>query len=425
MLSSSFILSFCIALILAKWLAETVLALLNRRHVRDHADDVPAAFRDSIDLPTYRKSGEYTLARLQFGIMESAWSVVIVLVVLVTPILPASFETVRSQLGGSAWAQAAWLFLVGIGLSVPALPFEWWAQFKLEERFGFNTTTLKLWCLDRVKGLLLSAAIGYPLLVLILKLVEWMGSLWWVWAWAVLIGFQLLMMVLAPVIILPLFNRLTPLAPGGLRDRLLGLGERTGFSAKTILVMDGSKRSRHSNAFFTGFGKFRKIVLFDTLIQQLREPELEAVLAHEIGHYKRGHIPKMLAVHAASSLAGLAVIAWLAKQPEFIGAFGFRPSDGLTPALMLFILLSGTVTFWLSPLMNFWSREHEYQADAYAATVLNESDSLVGALRKLNEKNLSNLTPHPLYSAWNYSHPTLLERETALASLKLRAESQA
>jgi STE24 endopeptidase len=231
--------------------------------------------------------------------------------------------------------------------------------------------------------------------------------LWWLWAWGAILAFQLLMLVLAPILILPLFNKFTPLPEGSLRERLLALAERTGFRARGIQVMDGSKRSRHSNAFFTGFGRFRKIVLFDTLIEQLQESELAAVLAHEIGHYKKGHIPKSL-------LAAFYVLAWLARQDWFYRVFGFEPGH-LAPAFLLFGLLAGTVTFWLTPLANAWSRRFEYQADAFAARAMGESTSLVGALRKLNEKNLSNLTPHPLFSGFHYSHPTLLERERALA----------
>ena len=404
-----------VVLILARWLAESGLAWLNRLHVQANSGEVPAAFRDTVDAATYAKSVSYTLAKSRFGQMEEGWGTAVLLAALWVGVLPASFAWFRARGTATAWTDAAWLFAVGVVLSLPSLPFDWWGQFRLEERFGFNTTTLKTWLLDRVKGFLLAAVLGYPLLVLILKLVGWMGASWWLWAWAVLLGFQLVMTVLAPVLILPLFNKLTPLPDGSLRDRLLKLGERTGFSAKTIFVMDGSKRSRHSNAFFTGFGRFRKIVLFDTLITQLSEAELEAVLAHEVGHYKRGHIPKMLAWAALSSLVAFAVIAWLAGRAWFTGAFGFAADSGLAPALLLFGLLSGAVTFWASPLMNFWSRKHEYEADAYAADAMGETISLTGALRKLTEKNLSNLTPHPQFSAWYYSHPTLLERETALA----------
>jgi STE24 endopeptidase len=223
--------------------------------------------------------------------------------------------------------------------------------------------------------------------------------------------------VLAPVLIMPLFNKFTPLPEGSLRERLMALARRTGFKAQSVQVMDGSKRSRHSNAFFTGFGKFRKIVLFDTLIQQLSEPELEAVLAHEIGHYKKKHIVRFLVLSAALSLGAFYVLAFLARQGWFYEAFGFHAGN-LAVALLLFGLLSGLVSFWLSPVFNFWSRRYEYQADAFAAAAVNQPDSLIGALRKLNEKNLSNLTPHPLYSGFYYSHPTLPEREGALLNLQ-------
>jgi STE24 endopeptidase len=283
----------------------------------------------------------------------------------------------------------------------------------LEERFGFNTTTPKTWWLDWLKGLLLSLAIGLPLVALILKLFVWLGAWWWFWAWVCFAVFQLVMMALAPALILPLFNKFTPLEEGELRERLLALGQRAGFRAREIQVMDGSKRSRHSNAFFTGLGRFRKIVLFDTLVEQLNQPELESVLAHEIGHYKKGHIPKTIALSLGGSLLGFYMIALLAKSGWFLRAFGFAPGN-LAPALLLISLLAGVVTFWVSPLFHGLSRRHEYEADAFAAELIHRYEPLVAALRKLNEKNLSNLTPHPFYSGFYYSHPTLLEREAAL-----------
>jgi STE24 endopeptidase len=411
-------------LILLRAAAQYGLSRLNAGHVAAHQGAVPAPFRDLIDQATYTRSVDYTLAKARLGQVEIVFDTVLLLLVLFSGLLPWIFSQFSQHFGLSAWAMAACLFTVGILLSLPGLPFEWHAQFRLEERFGFNTSTQRLWWLDRLKGLLLALVLGYPLLVLILRLVEWTGTWWWLWAWGCLFAFQLLLMVLAPVFILPLFNKLTPLPEGPLRARLLALGERTGFHAKTILVMDGSKRSRHSNAFFTGFGRFRKIVLFDTLIQQLTETELAAVLAHEIGHYKRGHIPKLLAWSAFSSLLGFYLLSVLAYQGWFVDAFGFGAWFGLshdlpnlTPSLLLFALLSGTVTFWLSPLGNHWSRKHEYEADAFASQTMGETQSLTGALRKLNEKNLSNLTPHPWYSGFYYSHPTLLEREEALTGL--------
>jgi len=408
------ILWLTLGLILARLAAELWLAALNRRHVLAHAGEIPPAFRGIIDEPTYKKSVAYTLAKERFGNIEDTWSTAILLIVLFSGVLPWVFQLFSQGLGQSAWAMAAFLFAAGLAMSLPDLPFDWFLQFRLEEKFGFNTTTPTIWWSDRLKGLLLALALGYPLLVLILKIVQWTGAWWWLWAWGAVLAFQFLMLVLAPVLILPLFNKFTPLPEGALRERLLALARRTQFRAQSIQLMDGSKRSRHSNAFFTGFGRFRKIVLYDTLVQQLTGPELEAVLAHEIGHYKKKHIPKMLAFSAASSLAGFYFISVLARQEWFYRAFGFEPGN-VAPALLLFGLLAGTVTFWFSPLIHWWSRRYEYQADAFAARVMSEAQSLIGALRKLNEKNLSNLTPHPCYSGFYYSHPTLLEREQALA----------
>ncbi|MBM3833614.1 MAG: M48 family metallopeptidase [Verrucomicrobia bacterium] len=404
------------ATLLIRWAAQLWLEHLNQRNVQAHANIIPDAFKDSIQPEAYAKSVRYTLAKSRLSQVEDTYDFVVLLIILFSGVLPWLFTLFNEALGTSAWAMAAFLFGMGFALAALGWPFDWHAQFRLEERFGFNTTTPKIWWVDRMKGIALAVVLGYPLLILILKLVEWTGAAWWLWAWGTMLSFQLLMVVLAPILILPLFNKFTPLPEGSLRERLLALGQRTGFQAQSIQVMDGSKRSRHSNAFFTGFGRFRKIVLFDTLIQQLRELELEAVLAHEIGHYKKKHVPKMLLWSAASMFAGFFAIAWLAEQAWFYQAFGFE-IESVVPALLLFALLSGSVTFWFAPLANLWSRRYEYQADAYAAATMGETESLIGALRKLNEKNLSNLTPHRLYSGFYYSHPTLLEREQALSQV--------
>ncbi len=404
---------FVFGAVLARAAGQWLLEWINRRHVLAHAEKIPDAFSGFIDQPTYTKTVQYTLAKSQLHEFELAYDTAVLLVVLFSGVLPISFEWSVRSLGISAWAMACFLFIVGLALSLVSLPFEWYAQFRLEERFGFNTCTQKTWWMDRLKGLGLGVVLGYPLLVLILKLVGWTGRWWWLWGWGALMVFQLLMAVLAPVIILPLFNKFTPLQEGSLRERLLKLAERTRFRARSIQVMDGSKRSRHSNAFFTGFGRFRRIVLFDTLIGQLAEPELEAVLAHEIGHFKKRHIPKMLFASAAGSLAGFYLLSVLARQTWFYQAFGFPPGT-IASALLLFGILAGVVTFWLSPVLHWWSRRYEYQADAFAAGVMKDPSPLISALRKLNEKNLSNLTPHPVYSGFYYSHPTLLEREKAL-----------
>src|ERR1039457_384130 len=347
-------------LVLAKWAAQLWLERLNARHVWAHAGAGPDAFKGVVDDATYAKSVQYTLAKGRLDQISLTYNSAVLLVVLFSAVLPWGFHGFTQWLGGSAWGPAAFLFVTGIALSLPGLPLDWYDQFRLEERFGFNTTTQKLWWMDRLKGLLLGIVLGYPLLMLVLKLVEWTGAWWWLWAWGALLGFQLLLMVLAPLLILPFFNKFPPLPEGSLRERLLKLADQTRFRARSIQVMDGSKRSRHSNAFFTGFGGFRKIVLFDTLIQQLTEPELEAVLAHEIGHFKKKHIPKMLAFSALSSLAGFFLVSVLSRQESFYRAFGFEFEPGkIAPALLLFSLLSGAVMFWFSPLAHWWSRRHE------------------------------------------------------------------
>lgn len=405
-------------IILARLAVELWLSGLNRRHVLAHAGTVPAAFQGFIGKSVYDNSVAYTLARQRFGNIENFYTTILLMIVLFSGILPRAFELFAYYLGVSAWAMAAFLFVIGLALSALSLPLDWILQFRLEQKFGFNTTTQRIWWLDRLKALLLSVALAYPLLVLLLKVPAWAGSSWWLWDWGAVITVQLILSVLAPVLILPLFNKLTPLPEGSLRNGLLDLAKRTRFRARSIQLMDGSKRSRHSNAFFTGFGRFRKIVLFDTLIEQLSEPEVEAVVAHEIGHYRKGHIPRMLILSAAGLLAGFFILALLARQDMFYRTFGFEPGN-ITPAFLLFGLLAGTAGFWIGPLANWWSRRYEYQADAFAVAAMGQAQSLIAALRKLNEKNLSNLVPHPFYSGFYYSHPTLLERERALAPFRV------
>jgi STE24 endopeptidase len=406
-------------LIFARATTELWLSRLNRHHVRAYANAMPAPFRGIIDEAIYRRSIDYTLAKNRFGDVTNLFDAALLIAVLFSGVLPWAFGQFSANFGTSVWAMAGFLFVTGIALSILALPFAWYAQFKIEERFGFNTTSLKTWILDRAKGFLLSLLLGYPLLALVLKLIGWTGANWWLWAAAVVIAFQLLLLLVAPAIIMPLFNKFTPLPQGTLRERLFALAQRTDFPTRSIDVMDGSKRSRHSNAFFTGFGRFRKIALFDTLIAQLTEPELESVLAHEIGHYKKRHVLKLLGVSIASVLLAFAAIAWLARQQWFYRAFGFEHQTGfaaanVVPAMLLFVLLGGMISFWVSPLIHIWSRRFEYEADAFARLTMGEAQSLIQALRKLSEKNLSNLIPHPLYSSFYYSHPTLLERERAL-----------
>jgi STE24 endopeptidase len=417
-----------LVLVLARWIAELWLSRLNQRHVRAHANEVPPAFRGLIDEAMYRRSVDYTLAKGRFGDVANLFDAALLIFLLFSGVLPSAFGRFSQSFGSSIWAMAAFFLVVVIALSILALPFAWCAQFKLEERFGFNTTTMRTWMLDRMKEFLLAALLGYPLLALVLKLIEWTGATWWLWAAAVVIAFQLLLLLVAPAVIMPLFNKFTPLPEGTLRERLFALAQRTDFPTRSIEVMDGSRRSRHSNAFFTGFGRFRKIVMFDTLVAQLTEPELESVLAHEIGHYKKRHALKLLGVSIAGVFVAFAAIAWLARQQWFYHAFGFQyqadfAAANVAPAILLFGLLAGTVSFWLSPLIHIWSRRFEYEADAFARATMGEAQSIIHALRKLSEKNLSNLTPHPLYSGFYYSHPTLLERQRALRAEAVRGPS--
>lgn len=403
-----------LGLIALKLVVELVLAGLNRREVERHATAAPPAVAAIMDEPTYRKSVAYTLAKNRFGNLTMVFDAGLLALVLLSGVLPLLFAHIGAWgAPGATWDDALFILAVGMLLSVPGLPFDWWGQFRLEARFGFNKATPGLWISDKLKGVALTMVIGFPLLWGLLSLVGWVGASWWLWGFALVFGFQLLMLVLYPKLILPLFNKLTPLPDGELKLRLMALADRTGFKASTIEVMDGSKRSGHSNAFFTGFGRFRRIVLFDTLVEQLPAEELEAVLAHEVGHYRKGHIPRMLAVSALMQLGAFAAIAALANAPWFNTAFGF-PAGELAPAFLLFGLLSGAVTFWFSPLGNLMSRKHEYEADAFARDAMGGPAPLIGALRGLTRKNLGNLTPHPWFSGFYYSHPTLVERERAL-----------
>lgn len=416
----SWVIFLFLGLLVLKTAVELILDVLNGRALFAAAGTVPPAFKEVMDEETYNRAVAYSLAKNRLSVRETLFGAALLVVWLVPfwggrSLVARLWHGLESFLGTGVWGQALILFIVGVVLSLPLLPWEWYAQFRLEERFGFNKSTLKLWLTDKVKGFAVGFVLGFPLLALILWLVG-LSTWWWVWAFAVFFLFQLVMIVVYPMFIMPLFNKFEELPEGGLRGALLALGDRTGFRARTILVMDGSKRSGHSNAFFTGFGRFRRIVLFDTLVEQLSQRELEAVLAHEIGHYKLGHIPKMVALSAISLFLGFALIGWLAGSPSFTAAFGFETGPAqLGPTLLLFGMLGGLATFWLAPLTNRLSRKHEYQADAFARSALAEDPvPMIGALRRLSEKNLSNLTPHPLYSAFHYSHPTLLEREAAL-----------
>jgi STE24 endopeptidase len=339
------------------------------------------------------------------------------LFVLFGGVLP-SLDRIAQDIGGRlpAGTQATGiLFCLGVALlfSLLSLPTNLYSTFVLERRFGFNKTTWKLYLADKLKGFLLVLVIGVPFLFVVLRLMEAAGSFWWLWVFLFIFAFQFLMLVLYPALIAPLFNKFEPLKEGELRRRILALANQVGFKTGGIFTMDGSKRSTHSNAYFTGIGKSKRIVLFDTLLEQMNLDQGLAVLAHEIGHYKMKHVRRMLVVQSVLLLIGLYILSLLVNVAPLYRAFGLAaPSNHA--ALILFSLLSGPATFYLSPLLNLLSRKHEYEADRFAVKVMKEGRPMAEALIRLTVKNLSNLTPHPWYSAYHYSHPTTAERVSAI-----------
>lgn len=377
------------------------------RHILAHRSAVPPQFAEKIPLAAHQKAADYTIAKTKMGL----------LMMLVSTAVLIGF----TLLGGLQWLSVAMLKLTGpgmryqIGLLVAFttisgaidLPFEYYKQFVLEAKFGFNKMTLGLFIADMVKGVLLGAAIGLPLIWVMLTLMEKAGDLWWFYAWIVWSGFQLLMLVLYPTVIAPLFNKFTPLADDSLRTRIENLMKRVGFASSGLFVMDGSKRSAHGNAYFSGFGAAKRIVFFDTLLSRLAPQEIEAVLAHELGHFKLKHIVKRIVVMFAVSLGFLALLGYLKTQTWFYTGLGVNPMLGASNdamALILFMLVLPVFTFLFSPLNSITSRKHEFEADAFAAQYTNAQD-LVTALVKLYEDNASTLTPDPLHSAFYDSHP--------------------
>lgn len=393
-----------------KLCASTFLECLNLKSLRDHAGAVPEAFSSFMDAQTYAKSGEYTRQKTKFCIAEDSFSFVFLTALLVSGAFPYMYGKGLEMLGSGVWGQA--LTLVGIFavISIPSLPFEFFEQFSIEQRFGFNKSTVGLWVSDKIKGFVIGVVLFTPILALILYFTSKFSSTWWLWGFVAVALFQTLMIVIYPMFIIPLFNKLEDLPDGELKTALFDLAKRGGFFAKTIQVIDGSRRSAHSNAYFTGFGKFRRIVLFDTLIDQLQQSELEAVLAHEIGHYRKGHIVKMIVVSYVMTFVMFAFLGYLADCRWFYEQFGFSQGQGIGSVLLIFALFSGAFTFWFAPVSNYFSRKREYEADTFAAELCGGGQPLISALKKLHKKNLGNLTPHPLYSAFHYSHPTLLER---------------
>ncbi|MBI2726856.1 MAG: M48 family metallopeptidase [Polaromonas sp.] len=418
-ISLVFTLVFCAALVVGL-LTRFYLASRQIRHVARHRDAVPTAFASTISLEAHQKAADYTITKARFGLLEMAFGAA----VLLGWTLLGGIDAVNQFLSnsnlasyGSLVPQLALLAAFGLIGSLLDLPFTLYSTFRIEERFGFNKMTLKLWLGDMVKGLLVGVIIGLPIVALILWLMGSAGRFWWLGAWGAWMAFNLLVLVLYPTVIAPLFNKFKPLDDEVLKTRVTALMQRCGFAAKGLFVMDGSKRSAHANAYFTGFGAAKRVVFYDTLLKQLTPAEVDAVLAHELGHFKHKHIIKRIVLMFAISLAGFALLGWLSSQVWFYTGLGVRPNmtgsnDAL--ALLLFMLIVPLFSFFISPVFARFSRKHEFEADAYAVSQTDGRD-LQSALLKLYQDNASTLTPDPVFVKFYYSHPPASERLARMA----------
>jgi STE24 endopeptidase len=390
--------ALCVGLVMQVWLSTR-----QARHIAMHRHQVPPAFAQRIPLSAHQKAADYSLAKLRVGLIDLAVGGAVLLGWTLLGGLNALNQALLDWLGAGMAQQLALLVAFAAIGGVLGLPLSLYTTFVLEER---------LWLADAAKGLLLGALIGLPIAWFILWAMGALGSLWWLWAWAFWMGFNLLLLLVYPTFIAPLFNQFKPLEDESLKARVTALMQRCGFAAKGLFVMDGSRRSAHANAYFTGFGASKRVVFYDTLLAQLSPGEVDAVLAHELGHFKHKHVIKRIVSMFAMSLAGFALLGWLSGQLWFYTGLGvspnlFGPNDAV--ALLLFMLAAPLFTFFLSPLFAHLSRRHEFEADAYAVAQTSGSD-LSAALLKLYEDNASTLTPDPLYVKFYYSHPAASER---------------
>ena len=383
------------------------LATRQTRYVVQHRDQVPAEFAGRIGLHSHRRAADYTVARVRFDMFAIVFDAAVLVGLTLLGGIQALDQLASRLVEHDFLRQLVFLALVSGLIGLIGLPFTLWRQFRIEARFGFNRMTWRLFVSDALKGLLLSLALGLPLVAAILWLMGSAGPLWWLWGWALWTVFNVVILLLFPTVIAPLFNKFTPLADETLAERIDRLAQRCGFALNGLFVMDGSKRSAHGNAYFTGFGKGKRIVFFDTLLSRLTPEEIEAVLAHELGHFKHKHILKRLAFSFAMSLAFFALLGWLSQQVWFYTGLGAEPSlirsnDAL--ALVLFFLVAPVFTFVFTPLGTWYSRKHEFEADHFATQNAEASD-LVSALVKLYDDNAATLTPDPVHSAFYDSHP--------------------
>jgi len=407
LLTSLFAAALGLSLLIRFWLGSRQI-----RHVAQYREAVPAAFAHTISLAAHQKAADYTVAKARLGLLEMALGAAVLLGWTLLGGLSALNQALALAMGQGMMQQLALQLAFVVISGVIDLPLSWYQTFVLEERFGFNKMTLKLWLADLLKSSVIGAVIGLPIAALILWMMAAAGSLWWLWAWLFWMVFNLLLLVIYPTLIAPLFNTFAPLDDEALKARVTALMHRCGFSAKGLFVMDGSKRSAHANAYFTGFGAAKRVVFYDTLLAKLSAPEVDAVLAHELGHFKHKHIIKRIVSMFALSLAGFALLGYLTQQVWFYTGLGVQPNlasgnDAL--ALLLFMLAMPVLSFFIAPLFAQLSRKHEFEADAYAVRQTSAQD-LSTALLKLYEDNASTLTPDPLYVRFYYSHPGASER---------------
>jgi STE24 endopeptidase len=410
-----------LAALAVQYAVETGLLVLNVRHA-SRARGVPEILAGRIAPDVALRSREYVLSNGRFALVQGAFGAALTLAALFSGVLPWLDRTLGGMGLDGAHRFVAFLGALAVAFTVANLPFAAIHTFVIEARFGFNRTGWRLWVLDRVKMLAISAALGVPLLYATYAFMRFTGGFWWIWLFAFLTAVQVFLLWLWPAFIAPLFNRFAPLPEGDLRVRLEGLAQEAGFRNRGLFVMDASRRSGHSNAYFSGILRPR-IVLFDTLVSRMTVDEAAAVLAHEIGHYRKRHVHRRLAASLAGSLVLLYALSRLAGWPPLYAAFGFdEPS--LHAALGLVSLAGGAFVFWLAPISSWISRRHEYEADRYSVRLARRPEALASALLRLNGENLSNLHPHPWYSAWHYSHPALVERLAAIERAA-RAEARA
>ena len=393
-----FIIPFAISLGLQLW-----LSLRQARHVKRFRSAVPAEFADKVNLNEHQKAADYTVAKGRFGRFELLLGAVLLLLWTLGGGLNLLDQWVRSFALGDITTGVAVILSFTLISSLIDIPTSLYSHFVIEEKFGFNKLTIKTFFIDLFKNTALSLVIGVPLIMLVLWLMESAGEFWWFYAWLAITLFSLLMMWAYPKFIAPIFNKFQPLEEGEVLSRITKLLERTGFNSQGVFVMDGSRRSSHGNAYFTGFGKNKRIVFFDTLLKHLSPAEVEAVLAHELGHFKRKHVFKGMIVSMLMTLAGFSVLAFLIKQDAFFNTLGVEHSSTYM-ALLLFMLVAPIYTFFIGPMMAWWSRKHEFEADDFAAKEANAKE-LISALVGLYKKNAGTLTPDPLYSAFYDSHP--------------------